>query len=383
VVIVAGTRGLEAEGQQLIPSSHVAADSGLPLEAWARAGLSAGQRLDIAIRLPETRRDPELVRVPRTDVWLELDDARLTASVDMSLQVAAGAPVAGTPEAPLLHITLPTDALLNGVAPEAEALGLIPTPDGGFDVIGPIGAGETRLGYSYQMPVERGGVDIDLVFPTEIGTLNVLIADTELELASTRLHRRRPFRSGTRNFLHREAYHVAPDEVVDLQIAPIRGGDLPRRVSGGLALIALLGGVAFLVMPLMSSGRAEAETDPEEPIRSEREAIYVSIRDLDHDFETGKLENEDYQPMREALRERAIELLRMEREGRTDSRTSAAPAPAASGTSTRPPSASAPSTEATGVVRTAAYCPQCGGAAQPDWRFCTHCGGRLDPEGAA
>jgi hypothetical protein len=367
VVVVAGTDGIEVEGRELIASSSVASDAGQPLAAWARTKLAAGERLDVAIELPSTRHDHALVTIPRNDIWIELDDARLTATVDIKLLVAEGSPVSGTTDTPLFHVSLPAGASLNGVAPEAEALGLIPTAEGGFDVVGPIGAGETSLGYSYQMPVDRGGVDLQMRFPREVGTLNVLIADTELELDSSRLHRRRPFRSGTRNYLHREAYHVSADEIVDLRVIPLQGGGIPRAASGALTLVALAGGVFFMIMPLISASRRETEIDVDwQPIRAEREAIYVSIRDLDHDFETGKLESEDYQPMREALRERAIELLRMERKGKTDS---SAPVDEPS-----PPTATAG-----GEVTTAAYCPGCGGRVQVEWRFCTHCGGKLNP----
>jgi hypothetical protein len=384
VVIVAGTPGLEASGKDLVASSAVASDSGQPLAAWARAKLAAGQRLDVAIKLPETRKDRSLVTIPRADVRLELDDARLNANVEIKLQVEPGAPVSGTPEAPLLQISLPEGASLNGVAPAAEAMGLIPRQGGGFDVMGPIAAGETSLVYSYQMPAGREGVNLGMSFPSEVGTLNVLIADTELELESSRLHRRRPFRSGTRNYLHREAYHISADEVVDLRIAPILGSDIPRSASGALTFIALAGGVSFLVMPLISSKRGEVDDEAEiHPIRAEREAVYASIRDLDHDFETGKLVEDDYRPMREELRERAIELLRMEREGRTDSAKPAATSPVSPSTHPVEAAGAAAGVFAgavpSGDVRTGAFCPSCGGQALPEWKFCSHCGGKLNP----
>jgi hypothetical protein len=379
VVVVAGTPGLEASGPNLVASSSVASDSGQPLAAWARARLAAGQRLDVAIRLPETRRDPGLVTISRGDIWLELDDARLNANVDLKIRVAPGTPVSGTPEAPLLQISLPEGASLNGVSPAAEAMGLIPKQGGGFDVVGPIAPGETSLAYSYQMPAGRDGVELGMRFARQVGTLNVLIADTELELESSRLHRRRPFRSGKRNYLHREAYQISADEVVDLRIAPILGGDIPRAASGALTFAALASGVFFLVMPLISSKRSEAgDEEVIHPIRAEREAVYASIRDLDHDFETGKLVADDYRPMREDLRERAIELLRMEREGLTDSATPAAVSPSVPSNLPGPPGTQTGAAPA-GTVQTGRFCPSCGGQAMPEWKFCTHCGGKLDP----
>ena len=367
VVVVAGTQGLGASGERLIASSDVSGDVGQRLQTWARAGLPAGTSLEIALTLPETRRDPSLVKMPRADLWLEVDDALISGRVDLNLEVEPGPPVAGSPEAPLFHVSIPKGATLNGVAPEAEALGLVPTADGGFDVIGPLSPGKTNLGYAYRIPTASGGTNLDLRWPLEVSTLNVLIADTGLELGSSRLHRRRPFRSGTRNYLHREAYNVSPTEVVDLRLAPLVDSGLPRSATLGLTLVAAAGGVFFLVAPLRRSATRETEDrDAALPVQLERESVYVTIQDLDHDFETGKVERDDYESMRAALRAQAIELLRQEK--------------ALGAQAAADPVAQAPSRESGGPsVATGAFCPRCGQAVTPTWKFCSHCGADLNP----
>jgi hypothetical protein len=388
LVVVAGTEGIDVEGAKLIPSREVQSDSGQPLKSWARAGLAAHQSVAFDLTLPASRLDASLVSIPRTDVWLELDDTRLTATVDIQVEVEPGAPVAGTPDAPLLRISIPTNATLQGVAPEAEALGLIPMPDGGFDVIGPIGPGTTSLGYSYRVPARPDGVDLDLRFPRETETLNVLIADTGLAVTSTRLHRLRPFRSGTRNYLHQEAFNISPDETVDLSLRPLRATGLSPNTSIAITIVAAAAAAFFLVTPLRRSTRREVEVDPAlVRIHDEREAIYAAIRDLDHDFETGKLEADDHAQMRTGLREQAIALLRVEREtaaGETQTAPASASAtatPVAPARTTARPAASpdpasfSPSAE----PATGGFCPHCGQAVTPAWRFCSHCGGRLNP----
>jgi len=381
IVVVAGTSGLEVAGPNLIASSELRSDSGQPLNAWARAGLAAGEVFEIDLTLPESRLDPTLLSVPRGDVWLELDDTRLTATIDIQIEVEPGAPVAGSPDAPLLHISIPTGATLQGVAPEAEALGLIPTgdPSGGeggevgFDIIGPIGPGTTSLGYSYFMPARPEGVKLDMRFPGGVETLNVLIADTGLALESSRLHRRRPFRSGTRNYLHREAFNIDPDEIIDLSLVPLGATGLPQPASIGLAIAAAAAGAFFLFAPLRSASRDEPEVEtPLDRIQTERELIYTAIRDLDHDFETAKLEEDDYTQMREGLRAQAIELLRSEREA--TAAAGQADRPADSSTSAEPSSVASGSQPETG-----AYCPSCGKTVTASWRFCSHCGGDLNP----
>jgi hypothetical protein len=364
VVVVAGTSGLGVEGPGLIPSSEVTSDSGRKLASWARAGLAAGGPLEVVLALPELRGDPSLVTLPRGDLWIESDDTRLSATVELQLEVEPGSPVAGTPQAPLLRIDLPSDARLNGVAPEAEALGLVPRSDGGFDVIGPIAPGTTSLRFSWRLPTGPDGVRLDLAFPREVATLNVLIADTGLSVGSSRLHRRRPFRSGTRNYLHREAFNVAPDERVDLTLEPLRDRGLPRAASLGLTLVAVAGAAFFLSAPLRGRDRPAARGGPPaaSPVQAEREALYSTIADLDHDFETGKLEEGDYREMRDALRGRAIELLRAEREKDA--------APSANSGEVDP----ARDASATAATAPGPFCPSCGGRLGASWRFCSHCG---------
>ena len=380
IVVVAGTSGLDIQGTQLIASNDLPSDAGQSLKSWARSGLAADEVFEIDLTLPESRLDPTLLSVPRSDVWIELDDTRMTATIDIQIEVEPGAPVAGSPDAPLLHVSIPTGATLQGVAPETEALGLVPTGDPaggeiGFDVVGPIGPGTTSLGYSYIMPARPEGVAIDMRFPGDVETLNVMIADTGLAIESSRLHRRRPFRSGTRNYLHREAFNIDPNEIVDLSLVPIGATGLPQSASIGLAVVAAAAGAFFMFAPLRSASREKvASESPLDRIHSERELIYTAIRDLDHDFETAKLEEADYTQMREELRAEAIELLRSEREATARAGQEGEPSNSAS---------TASSTTSGSQPQTGAFCPSCGEAVTANWRFCSHCGGGLNPAAEA
>lgn len=383
IVAVAGTAGMTISGPGLVASSAVQSDSGKALEAWARSGLRAGESTWLEVALPQARVDPSLVSIPRADVWLDLDDTRLTATADLQLEVAPGSPVAGTRERPLLSVLLPAGATLTGVAPDTEALGLIPRDHGGFDVVGPIGEGTTQLGYAYRLDAGPEGVALDLRFSRPVSTLNVLVADTGLALDSGRLHRLRPFRSGTRNYLHREAFNVLPDETVDLRLAPLRARGLPSEASLALAFAAIAGSVVFLIAPLMRRARGllpeDAGATERERLHAEREAIYAAIADLDHDFETGKLERADYESQRVDLRARAIELLRAEKAGGGAAIASdGAEIPDAPAIR---PAAEAVPAEAPGAVGAAPararFCPSCGVATAPEWRFCAACGAAI------
>lgn len=383
-VALAGTTGMQIAGPGLERASVPGDDGAESGERWARAGLGAGEGIDLSVTLPESRTNPLAVTLPRTDVWVDLDDTRLEANVELQLAVSPGAPVSGTPSAPLLHVTLPTGAQLEGVSPEAEGFGLIPTEDGGFDVVGPIGPGEHAIGYAFRMPSRPDGVELDLRFPREVQTLNVLVADTGLALDSRRLHRRRPFRNRTRNYLHREAYNVTMAEEVDLRLVPLRGAGLPQEASLAVTLVAAGGGAWFLAAPLLGGRRRGPNVDAERArLRDARESVYADIADLEHDFETGKLDEDDYQAMHGALRGQAIELLREER-ARTSgpAPTAAEGAPsvesnAATMADTRDDAAAA---ETAAPIATGGFCPACGGQVAREWHFCSHCGSALQPD---
>ena len=386
LVVVAGTSGLTVDGDGLVPSRTLADDDAQPLESWARDGLRAGESIRVAFTLPESRRDPGAVTLPRADVWVDFDDTRLEANVDLSLLVSPGAPVTGTPEAPLLHVSVPRGATLDGVAREAEAFGLMPTEDGGFDVLGPIGPGEHSIGFKYRMPSGPDGVEVDMRFPREVQTLNVLIADTGLALESSRLHRRRPFRNRTRNYLHREAYNVGMRETVDLRLEPLRGSGLPQQATLALTFLGVAAAAWFMVSPLRSSQRSASRVDPTlARIREEREGVYADIADLDHDFETGKLDEADYASMRESLRGQAIELMREERaHAGPETNTADEPTPSAAAEPTAAPASTqgAAAPVDADAIPTGTFCPSCGGRVDPGWRFCSHCGGALQPASA-
>jgi hypothetical protein len=79
----------------------------------------------------------------------------------------------------------------------------------------------------------------------------------------------------------------------------------------------------------------------------EREAVIGTLRDLDEDYETGKISEADHNQMRDQLRARAVALLREEREG--------------------------PKPEPT---PSAAFCTQCGASLRAGDPFCAQCGTR-------
>jgi len=131
-----------------------------------------------------------------------------------------------------------------------------------------------------RIPVQQATdtTQLDLAFSAPVGQLNLLIADTGVVVENDRLHRRRPFRSGTRIYLHREAYQLEPGEVIDVRMTPIPRGDGSRRTSMA-ATLALAAVCMWFIFAPLGSGRERREREEEElpSTASEREAVYESM----------------------------------------------------------------------------------------------------------
>lgn len=319
-------------------------------QVWEGTGFAPGERLEVRFELPELRSDPGAIALDEATHWLELDDTNLLVNSNLALSVSPGAPVVADGDDPLLRLVLPPGAELLGVSEEFEALGAERT-DTGFDLRGPIGPGDTRLAYRYRVPSDAGRASVDLTFDRDVPVVRALIADTGVVVESERTHRRRPVRQGTRTYLHREAFQVAAGEPVHLGLSLIERSPTPRAVSLGLMVVVALASGWMLAAPLRGSPDGAADESEASALEHERSLVYTSIRDLDHDYETGKIADEDYAQARTALRARAVELLRQEQVAEADSVAAAAPAE--------------------GAVR---FCTGCGERLQPQWRFCSACG---------
>jgi hypothetical protein len=326
-----------------------------PVDLEGRAYLGFESRtpaagLVVDVEVPAARDDAAAVSVPETLVFLELDDAALLVREEHRLSVSGETRVASGLERPLLQIPLPADAQELRFASESSALGLQPDPEGGLAIHGPLPPGESVIEILYRIPVRGGPVQWVRPFAKHTSLLSIYVADTGLRLASGRLHRRRPVRTTDRAHLHLEAFEIEAGETVTLELEhlPVRSGP-PQALGLGVLALAAAGSVAFLLGPLWRTGPTRAAPAAPE-VRSEREALYDAIQDLDHDYETGKIEEADHRSLREELRARAVALLRAERAGE------AAPKLAAAG----PPA-----------------CAACGAASREGDRFCSHCGAAL------
>lgn len=78
-----------------------------------------------------------------------------------------------------------------------------------------------------------------------------------------------------------------------------------------LIALLLIGILAFVAYPLFnpSRGKIAGETDALETLIAQRDSTYDAIRDLDFDFQLGKLSQDDYTTLRDKYKARAAQVL--------------------------------------------------------------------------
>ncbi len=88
-------------------------------------------------------------------------------------------------------------------------------------------------------------------------------------------------------------------------------------MTGGILVMGLivLASVAFIVAPLLRKDALEAERvavalSEEMELQSEHDMVVASLRDLDEDRTAGKLDDDDYDQIREELTARAVKIMR-------------------------------------------------------------------------
>jgi hypothetical protein len=351
IEVLTPAAGPEPSGEGLIEKEPKRLE-GRSFRIFEGPALAPDQHLTLSLDLPEARVDPDALEVAEVRLLLTHDDAALEVRETHLFTVDGNVGVTAAPGESLLRIHLPLASQDLRFSSGTTGLTLERLPRGGLGVGGVAPPGESTVKVDYRIPVNGSSVDLVRSFEARVPLLGIYLADTgRLIPESDRLHRRRPVRTGDLTYIHLEAFSVAPGEEVALRISTRP----PSRASfpGGVTAFVLLAGVtsgALLIAPLL--GRrlgSEAYEAEEPPGERERESIYTAIRDLEHDYETGKIAEADYTSMGDELRARAVALLRREREGAAEAEESGLPQ----------------------------QCPSCGDEVSATDRFCSRCGGAL------
>jgi predicted RNA-binding Zn-ribbon protein involved in translation (DUF1610 family) len=162
--------------------------------------------------------------------------------------------------------------------------------------------------------------------------------------------------------------------------------------------LALLIAVAFIVaQPLIEPRRRQvAEKGEADRLRQQRDQLLVALRDLDFDHALGKIQTEDYTPLRaELVAEGAAVLKRLDALGQSQPQAGSPDLDAkieqaiAARRKARPAAAGAVCPSCNASVKAddlfcprcgaalARRCPKCGTVAQAGDRFCAKCGAKL------
>lgn len=354
VLLLSDAAGPEIRGARLSPAEGREVE-GRPYRAVAADAVEPGGGLAFEVELPAP--GPPAVVLERSELWLELDDAALSVDENHMLRIEAEGPLRPASDLPLLCLPIPAGAEALRFSNDTLRMGVEQDASGALAFRGPLPEGESVISLRYRLPVGNadGGTRFARRFPAELELLSIFVADTGVLAETSRLHRQRSVRRGERNYLHLEGFQIGRDEEVVLDLSRLASPRaLPRMVSIGFALLFGAAALAYLIAPLggRRSEAASAQTAGSE-LAAEREAVYASIRDLEEDFDTGKLTPEDHADLRAELRARAVQLLQRERalEAKAPQET------------VRPASAG--------------FCSGCGERLAVEARFCSHCGEKV------
>jgi hypothetical protein len=344
----------KARGAGFEPAPAVAVGS-LTYDAVENGPIAPGESVSFAVDVGASSANASRLSLAELQVWLELDDAALDVREQYTVAVSGDAPLESDSDAPLLCLPLPAGAEDLRFSADSFSMGIQPDASAGIALRGPFPAGESEFALSYLLPNGENGARFEQHFPTELSLLTMYIADTGVLTKTDRLHRRRPVETPDRTFLHLEGFQIAAGETVSVDLSSLPAKQpISTFVRIGFVGVASILAIFFLVTPLRQSiGRQPAAISTAGA--DERAAVYAAIRDLEDDFETGKISAEDRGEMLSELRARAAALLRAER--------------AASTASTDDPAAPAPATA----------CRSCGAPLAAAAHFCSECGEPIAP----
>ncbi len=167
----------------------------------------------------------------------------------------------------------------------------------------------------------------------------------------------------------------------------------------GLTMVVIV--AVYVAAPFTARSRviAVSEESLREKLQAERNTVLTALRDLDFDFQTGKLREVDYRATREKYAARGVEILKEldalgddrktpaavadEIEAAVQARRKAKTAPSAPKEDDIEVAVRARRQSASGAPQSAfrnPQCPKCGRPIDPSDRFCARCGAALTVE---
>lgn len=186
--------------------------------------------------------------------------------------------------------------------------------NGTAEIRGPIFPGERGYTFAYDLPSLGARLETEIRVAEPLAQLEVVIRDFGIDVDAGTLYPSRPMREDDSIYLRYVGFDLAPNTRIPLRVLPLPPPTTPPPWFQPLLLLLVGGGLLLVVIrPIDPSVRVEAVAEETES-DLERAAIVAALRDLEFDYETGKLSTEDRDRLREELRREAARTLARTRE---------------------------------------------------------------------
>jgi hypothetical protein len=209
--------------------------------------------------------------------------------------------------------------------PLAEGHGDLETPfgqlpagvsqsDGVVELRGPFFPGNRQYLVAHDMSGDGAALQTEFEVPDGVEFVELLVRDFGVATDVSDLHPARTVREGDEAYLRWVGFEPPAGSRVPVRLEalpPRRAA--PRGVQA--VLVALLAGGVLLYVLGPLGGAAARELAPATTSGTdEREAVFAALRDLEDDFETGKVSPEDREKLRSDLRKEALRAMAREQE---------------------------------------------------------------------
>jgi hypothetical protein len=203
--------------------------------------------------------------------------------------------------------------LLPGAGEPRTPFGRLPpgarVQDGAVELRGPFLPGEQELTLDYEIGEAGDALTAALVLPDPVESFELRVRDFGVAVDAGALHPARPVKDGDEVWMRWIGFDLPAGASLPLALEPLPPRRPLPRTAQALVVAFLAGALFLFVARPLSTARTRVGRDlPPEAAGEdpEREALFAALRDLEHDYETGKLSAEDRERMRAALRDEAV-----------------------------------------------------------------------------
>jgi len=279
-----------------------------------------GLTVTAPITVYETSADASGVRVDQMHMFFDFQPGMTTVG-QLFIVSNSGDHAYIAADGTSVHLPLPAGAT-NVQFQDGELGGRYQSVTGGFadtDAVAP-GVGTAQILVSYDLPYDGKKLDINLPIAYPVKSLNVLVPEGGVQLASPQLTSAgsRPVQGG--NMLNFVGGNLAAGASLALQLsgapAVAAGSALPSGITSVspvliVAAALLLVAVAIVAFVWLRQQRAASEMAEEEyeDVEARQDELLDTIATLDGDFEAGRVQEKEYRQQRAALKAELKELM--------------------------------------------------------------------------